>query len=599
MSQTEDIKHRLDIVDVVQSYIKLEKAGINYRARCPFHQEKSPSFFVSPTRQTWRCFGCQKGGDHFSFVEEIEHVDFPEALKILADRAGIQLKREDPKLVSERVRFYAIMEEGAKFFEANLHRENPNRATPMMQYLLDRGLREETMKKFRIGFAPDSWDALLSHLVKMGYREADIEKVGLIIKKEGSHQGRSHYDRFRSRIIFPIADSNGKIIAFGGRVYDLDGTKSDAEQGAKYINSPETPIYYKSRVLYAFDKAKSAIREKGECVLVEGYMDAVMCHQAGVTNAVAVSGTALTPDQLRLIQRLCGSLIFSFDMDSAGQNATKRSLELAAEFDLQRKVLLLPSGKDPADAVKENMQILIDALASARPLMDYYFEEIGKKFDVKDPIAKKSAGAFFLPHIRGLKNEIERSHWIQKFSELVGVPERAVRDELQKIPRDRMLAPDAAPKNPKEAERTKSRRDLIERELLALYLQDSAYIEKEIVSRGEGAVPFSGLLTRRFYEEIVKNPKLFSNEGKHDTTLASDMNLLYDELQFQKEFIAENEIHFEDAVTMCLRELFQDHYREKMQELHLQIKDLEKRGNKDRINQLLREFHTLATKMKN
>ena len=295
LSQTEEIKSRVDIVDLIQSYIKLDKAGINYKAVCPFHSEKTPSFFVTPSRQRWHCFGgCSEGGDIFTFVQKIEGVDFPEALEILAKRAGIQLTREDPKLSSERKRLYDICEVATKYFEKQF-KENG----AVEKYMKDRGVSDETLRSFRVGFAPDGWRNLMAHLLEKGFRAEDAERAGLAIKiqnqSRSSQSQNPFYDRFRGRIIFPIADGTGRIIGFGGRIFEA-GTKQNSAVSteAKYINSPQTPIYDKSRVLYAFDKAKQEIRKQNVCILVEGYMDTIMSHQAGFTNTVAVSGTALT-----------------------------------------------------------------------------------------------------------------------------------------------------------------------------------------------------------------------------------------------------------------------------------------------------------------
>lgn len=579
----EHIKQRLDLVDLVQSYVKLEKSGINYRGRCPFHQERTPSFFVSPARQTWRCFGCQKGGDHFTFVEEIEGVDFPEALKILAARAGIELVRENPAVISERARLLSIAEETAKFFEKNLWGANEHRATPMLRYLFSRGVTEESIKKFRLGFAPDSWDALLTHLTRAGFKEYEIEKAGLIIKKDSA---AGYYDRFRNRIMFPIMDANGRVIGFGGRIFSIQpeaGSEEREAAAAKYINSPETPIYNKSRVLYAFDKAKQAIREKNQCIAVEGYMDAVLAHQAGAENTVSISGTALTHDQLRMISRLTDTVVFSFDMDAAGQSATKRSLELAAEFNLQRKVLLLSSGKDPADAVRENPQMFLTAIAEARPLMEYYFEEAEKRHDIRSVQGKKNAGLFFLPHVRMLTNEIERSHWIQKFAELVSVPEFSVRQELEKIKRDALFHKKS--ENAPFAAEKKSRRELLERHALSLYLEQPETF-RAVAKEFDEKIPFSVLSHGRLFEELCDKK-----------TISPELMPLYDVLEFQRELFQFKTEKLDEEIRACAKSIFSEHYKERRAFIEQQIRHLEKTQNKDTIRGLLAEFHALSSKI--
>ncbi|MDP3784525.1 MAG: DNA primase, partial [bacterium] len=290
-SQIDEIKSRLDIAELVGSYIRLQKAGANFKALCPFHNERTPSFNVSPARQIWHCFGCGKGGDMFEFIQQIEGVEFGEALKTLADRAGVELKREDPRLKSERTRQFALLEEATKFFEEKLWQGG----VEPLEYLKKRGLQDETIKTFRLGYASDEWRALGAHLKQkarlpdgQGFSEKDLENSGLAVKS-----GQGYYDRFRGRIIFPIFDYSGRVVAFGGRVFP------EREQEAKYVNSPETALYQKSKILYGLNFAKSEILRASECVLVEGYMDVIMSWQGGVKNVVAASGTALTADQLK------------------------------------------------------------------------------------------------------------------------------------------------------------------------------------------------------------------------------------------------------------------------------------------------------------
>src|SRR3989344_3995694 len=388
-SVIDDIKARLDIVELVQSYIRLQKAGVNYKALCPFHSEKTPSFNVSPARQIWHCFGCGLGGDHFKFVMQIEGIEFPEALELLAKRTGVELRRENPKLRSERTRLSQLVEDAARIFESVLHAsKTPEQITAPLAYLKKRGLADETIKAFRLGYAPDSWDFLMNALSKRGYRLEEIVKAGLAVKSE---QG-SRYDRFRNRITFPISDASGRVVGFSGRIFDQIDKADQSASGlgetadknsfikhsdsstspvlsapAKYINTPQTLIYDKSKILYGFDKAKEAIRKENAVVLVEGQMDVVMSHQAGIKNTVAVSGTALSTDQLRTLKRLSNTIVSSFDRDAAGEIATKRSLDLAAALDVERKVAILPSGfKDAADAVLKDPEIWRRAVAEAK-----------------------------------------------------------------------------------------------------------------------------------------------------------------------------------------------------------------------------------------
>ena len=349
----EQIKSKLDIVEVVGSYIKLQKTGINYRALCPFHSEKKPSFFVSPSRQIFKCFGCGEFGDLFKFVMKIEGLEFGDALRILAKRAGVELRRQDPKLKTERRRLYEITELACRFFERQL--KESKAGLEVKEYLLKRGINEESIKKWRLGYSPNTWRGLSDFLVSKGYEREEIVKTGLAIKKE-SEEVHSAYDRFRGRIIFPVFDLNSQVIGFGGRVFEKDQDpklKSKDEEVARYINTPNTLLYDKSWVLYGLNFAKVEIRRNDVCILVEGYTDVILSYQAGFQNTVGTSGTALTPFQLKILKRYSQNLITAFDMDIAGDSATRRGIDLAQKEDFQIKIITMPSGSDPADIISE------------------------------------------------------------------------------------------------------------------------------------------------------------------------------------------------------------------------------------------------------
>ena len=415
---TEQIKERLSIVDVVGSYIAVERSGTNFKAKCPFHNEKTASFFISPERNSYYCFGCNVKGDIFSFVQEFESLDFAGALKVLAERAGVPLSdvanRDSLKEKNENDILFKAMEEATIFFQKNLASSNDS-----LVYLKKRGLKIEMVRDWKIGLAPSDWRVLKSHLLGKGYFEKDILKAGLI--KQGD---QGSYDRFRGRIMFPIFDTSGRTIAFSGRIL------KDTEHEPKYLNSPETPLFTKSKVLYGLHKAKSAIREKGYAVLVEGQMDLLMSHQALFANTVASSGTALTSEHVDLIKRLTDSLVIAYDSDSAGQNASFKAWQLALGSGLQIKVALLPSGYDPAQAVLENPSLWKDAVEQAKHIVDYYISIIkglGQK-DADSVIKEK-----ILPLIRALESSIDQSRFVQKLSFETGIAENAIWEELSKI----------------------------------------------------------------------------------------------------------------------------------------------------------------------
>src|SRR3989338_5989612 len=343
-SPVQQIKDRLSIEEVVSSYVKLEKAGANFKAKCPFHNEKTPSFFVSPDRGSYYCFGCAAKGDIFTFIEEFEGLDFKGALKVLAEKAGISLSGYSKEKEGEKEKLYRVMEESTKFFEKNLT-ENKE----VLDYLRKRGLEDKTIKDFRVGFIKDDWRLLYAYLKSKNFTDIEIEKAGLAKKTE-----KGMYDRFRGRIIFPISDSSGRVIAFSGRIF------IDDEKSAKYLNSPDTPIFSKSMVLYGLDKGKASIRKNNFSILVEGQMDLVLSHQAGYKNTVATSGTALSDStiskenvvsNLGLLRRLSLNIVIAFDADRAGFNASSRAGKIALSLGMDVKVVSMPEGVDPADLI--------------------------------------------------------------------------------------------------------------------------------------------------------------------------------------------------------------------------------------------------------
>lgn len=424
MSQAvEQIKSKLGIVDLISSYIKVEKAGSNFKARCPFHAEKTPSFFISPAKDAYHCFGCNKGGDIFNFIQEIEGVDFIGALKILGDKTGVVIDNMDYSKTPEKSRLASVVEKATRFFRSQLKINNA-----ALEYLKKRGLSDETIEGFSIGFAPDSWRSLYDYLKKEKVPDSDMDKAGLVVRSP-----KGYYDRFRNRVMFPIRNSSGMIVGFSGRIFDyLD--KKLGENVGKYVNSPETLLYDKSAVLYGFDKAKVEIRRTGKCIVVEGQMDLVMAHQAGFSNSVAVSGTALTDRQLSIIKRLADDLIFAFDSDEAGMKATNRSATLALSAGFNVMAVDLFGKKDPADLILENSSDWKKTVDEALHVVDFYIKIIKRNF--QDPrIISKEVSRTVLPLIARIENSIDKAQFVGKIARMLGVDDSHVWREIEKIMR--------------------------------------------------------------------------------------------------------------------------------------------------------------------
>lgn len=467
MSDTVDqIKSRLDIVDVVSGYLKLQKAGANWKARCPFHSEKTPSFHISPERQSWHCFGCNKGGDMFSFVQQIENIEFPDALRTLAAKAGVQVPERSPSdraARGQRQKLALVTELAAKFFERQLW-EGTNGAKALA-YLHGRGMTDDTVRVWRLGWAPNDWRALTTFLSGQGIANAEMVAAGMAAEKNGRL-----YDRFRSRIMFPIADGSGTIVGFTGRVFGVEQAV-DGEPLAKYVNTPQTPLYDKSRVIYGLDKAKTDIRARDACLLVEGNMDAILSWQAGATHTVATSGTALTPHQLRALGRFTTNLDFCFDTDQAGDTATRRGIGLALAQDFTVRVVPMndPGCKDPADYVAKHGAKWNEVSAQAVPVLQYYYERASQGFDPSSPKSKRAAIQLLGPLIRRMASRVEQSHWIGQLAVLLRTDQASVQADVAAVKDDIAAAERGADEPVAETVTTpETPLDSLNEELLAL-----------------------------------------------------------------------------------------------------------------------------------
>jgi DNA primase len=460
MSVVDQVKDRLDIVEMIQSYVPLKKAGRNYKGLCPFHAEKTPSFVVFPETGTWHCFGaCGTGGDLFTFVMKQENLDFGEALRVLAQRAGVELEPRSPEAAAAEKRLDLLREinqVAATYFHHLLL--NSDEAARARAYLEKRGLNRDILDRFQVGYALDQWDNLLRYLTSKGYALADLHEAGLVIERE---DGTGFYDRFRGRILFAIRDYRGRTIGFGGRVLG-DGTP-------KYLNSPQTPLFDKSSALFGLDQARAGIRTTGEAIIVEGYMDVLMAHQHGINNVVAQMGTALTEAQLKLLKRYTQRFILALDSDVAGDQATLRGLDVARQV-MDRKVVpvptarglirfeerlsadirivSLPAGRDPDEVIRESPAQWAQLIAQARPVMDYYFHALTADLDLATAKGKAEAVRALGPLIVEIGDRVQRTHYLQQLGRMVQVDERAL---WQQIRQETGRRPPSRPARPKQA----------------------------------------------------------------------------------------------------------------------------------------------------
>lgn len=446
MSVIEEIKQKLDIVEMVSQYgVALKKAGRTFKACCPFHTEKTPSFMVNPDRQTWHCFGaCSTGGDAFAFVMRWEKLEFGQALRLLAERTGITLPTftEDQRRDEPEDRLYGINESASLYFH-HLLRSAPS-GEQARRYLEGRAINAKTIEEWQLGYAAPGWEELSQYLVKRGYEIADIIAAGLLVEKEE----RGSYDRFRNRLMFPIFDRQGRVTGFGARALD--------DSLPKYLNSPQTVLFDKSKALYGINRAQNAIRKQDQAVIVEGFMDVLMAHQKGYNNVVASLGTALTHGQVEQLKGLTKSLVLALDADAAGEEATLRGLVVAQETMDKRvvyapvrtgrtaivrreeeyaeiKIAVLPMGKDPDEVLKQDPAVWERAVAEARPVVDYLLEVVSSKWDHQDSRGKHAVADSMLPFIAEIKNPISRNNYIQRLARITNIPEQDLNNQISAI----------------------------------------------------------------------------------------------------------------------------------------------------------------------
>lgn len=468
----QQVKDKLSIVDVVSQYVKLERAGGSLRGRCPFHAERTPSFFVSPDRGTYHCFGCSVGGDIFSFVEQIEGLDFKGALKILAEKAGVPLVYERPEKRDARERLFELLETATIFYTSRL-------SDDAKKYLRERGLSDDTIKTFRLGLAGDAWEDAVKHLRDKGFSETEIIESGVGKRSERNTLS----DKFRNRIMFPIADSAGRVVGFSGRIFG----ENASPEAPKYLNSPETPLFHKSRILYGFDRAKQSIRKHNFALLVEGQMDLLASHQAGWANTVAVSGTAFTPEHAALVRRMSDNLLLALDADEAGIKAAGRAARAALQGGLNVKVARLPSGLDPADLIlKEGPEAWKKAIREAKDIITFLLDVLEEHTPAKDKF-RRLVEAAVLPFLSDVQSPIAREQHVQEIARRLGVSEQSVMEALSRLPRAQAPATGhfGVPVSPEKAERVVERvrqafSILLWQESLAKPMLDVRQYEKEL-----------------------------------------------------------------------------------------------------------------------
>jgi DNA primase len=571
-SDVEKIKEKLDITEVLGTYLKIEKAGANFKARCPFHNEKTPSFFISPDRNSYYCFGCGVKGDIFSFVQEYESVDFREALKILADRAGIELENRPMKKDSHSDRLYKILEDATSYFESKL-KDN----SEALLYLKKRGLKIETIKDWRVGYAPTGWQNLYDYLHDKKYTDREMELVGLIKKGDKGN----YYDRFRSRIMFPIFDKQGRPIAFSGRIFG-----SDESDIAKYLNSPETEVFKKSEILYGFHIANKSIRKFDFSILVEGQMDILMAHQAGYSNTVASSGTALTEDQLKMLNRISPKVVIAYDSDSAGFNASEKAWKTALSLGMDVKIAPLPKDTDPADILKsaKGTEEWKELIKKSEHIIDVLIRKITET--ESDPRKRgKMVQDRIIPHLFLIESNIDKDHFIKRVAQSFNIKEEAISKDVENYNDKNTESVDVKKSNSTESSNYKNESQLtIEKRILGiLYWQKNK----------ENAV-----IDIQKTEEKIKDIL-----GEEYQSVVSDIEKDLEEVAFLLEKTFENETIIQKEVQGLLSNLKLKKLNKDREDLLLSLRSLEKTGDsekkEEKENMLLKKISDISKEIQN
>ncbi len=594
-TNVEEIKARIPIEELISSYVKVEKSGRSYKAKCPFHNEKTASFFISPERGGYYCFGCGAKGDIFSFVEQFEGLDFKGALKVLAEKAGIPLI-QDQKTDSERDQLFKITEEVAIYFE-----EQFKISKEAQDYIKSRGINNESRIMFRIGWAPDGWQNLLNYLKKKGWSEGVIEKAGFIKKSEKNDDKESrsqtsasaiarYYDRFRGRIIFPITDSSGRVVAFTGRILVDDG------KSAKYLNSPETPIFTKSQILFGLDKAKSEIRRLNYSILVEGQMDLVLSHQVGVKNTIAASGTALTDQaqgesgvisNLGMVRRLSSNMIIALDSDKAGRTATMRAVAATAlSMGMSVKIGQIEGGKDPADLILQDPESWKNVLKNAKHVVEFELNNV--LIDTPDSrFVGKSVRDRVFPFLSKIDSDMDKAFYIKFIAEKIHLDEHAVWEDLRRF--DKNVKRDdnnLTPKSPNQSNVPLQKNNNADKDKVTGHF---GLIERRMFGLLQ-IMESLGLPEAKDYREKVKK---IAGEGYDE--LVKKMAPVLNDITFEAEsFYGDDKSRFDIHIKELIKNFELDTINYELIQTMAKLRNAEKEGNTSLVAEMAKKCQVLS-----
>ncbi|HTK03692.1 MAG TPA: DNA primase [Alphaproteobacteria bacterium] len=572
--QVAEVKLHTDIVSIIGERIELKKAGRNYKANCPFHGENTPSFMVSPELQIFKCFGCAEAGDVFTFLEKFEGMDFPEALKYLADRAGIKLQKLINSQTSEKEKIIEINTQALRFYNYVLLNQEIGKKA--LDYLIkERGLTKSTIEEFQLGYSPEDLTLINNFLItKKKFTPSDLEKAGVGIAK-----GPNIFDRFLGRVIFPLFDHRNNPIGFAGRI--LPWANQDM---AKYINSPETPVYHKSSVLYGLNLTRSLIKKKKVAIIVEGELDAISSYQAGIKNVVAIKGSALTEDQVRLLSRFAQKFILALDADLAGDAAARRGLTIAGNLGVEVKIAKLTSSKDPDEAARNDLENYKKDLIHAVGVWDYLIDSVFARFDANSGVGKSKISKELSPILAGIEDKIVQAHYSNIVAGKLGVPLQAVNEEVEKVTRSEVATQIIETQKPK----IKERRELLEDRFLSLAFESDPKI---ILANLDIIIsPFNKKLVEEYKNFVSKNTKF-------DISTFSK-NLPPELFQGFSKLILDGESD-EHELGLVMKELKMLITKEKLKSLATEMRKFEAENQSQKLAEAQSEFNKLTKTLYN
>lgn len=582
-NQVEEVKSKTDIVSIIGERIELKKAGRNFKAPCPFHGEKTPSFMVSPELQIFKCFGCSLAGDVFNFLEQYEGMDFPEALKYLADRAGVKLERSKLGESSDKERLIEVNSNALRFYNFLLT-EHPVGKKALDYLLKDRGLKPETIKEFQLGFSPDNSYALKRFMIdKKKFLPSDLERAGI-----GIVRGSNVYDRFNGRVIFPLFDHRGNPIGFAGRILPWDKRET-----GKYVNSPETPLYHKSNVLYGLNITRSFIKKKKVAIIVEGELDAISSYQAGIKNVVAIKGSALTEEQIRLLSRFAPKFILALDADMAGDAASRRGLATASNQGIEVKVAKLTNFKDPDEAARKDLEGYKKDLIGSEGAWDYIIDSVFSRYKGETGAGAAKISKELTPILAQINDKIVQSHYVNLVARRLNVPLEAVNEEVAKVQSPQKVAIREEETPTPETTVKAGRRDLLEERFLALSFQSDPEILVSLKAESLVTLPLNKRLVAEYKEYKEKNKK-FEISG-FASFLPAELHTGFAKMILtDSQNLDENPDELKKELDLVEKELKILTIRDNLKLLVSQMRNLEESGGKDQLLKAQNQFNKLA-----